>query len=618
VKQTRGRGGSSGRSGRTGTRRPTRLVVGHPHRRVRFMLIAVLFVFSLFGAQLLRLQALDASSMANAALGNRLNTVTIPALRGSITDSRGVVLASSVERRDITADPTAVPTYKDGATSGPKGIDAAARAMAPILGKTPHDLATRLHAATGRFTFLVKDVSPLTWRKVAALGIPGIYSQPTTKRTYPFSTAAAALTGWVGNDGTGGGGLELMMNAALTGKPGTDTYERSADGRVIATGEQSLVPAVPGKDVKLTINGDLQFYAQNLLAEQVKKTGAISGSVVVMRPRDAHLLAVASYPTFDPNDISATHGELTNRAFVESFEPGSTAKVMTAAAAMSEGIATPTTEVTVPPLLRRVGTTFKDAEKHGTEHLTLAGVLAHSSNMGTILVGEKVPPQVMHDYFAKFGIGQPTGIHFPGETAGLLPPAKDWTASRRYTVLFGQGFSVNAVQDAAVFQTIANDGVRIPPRLVAGTKDPDGTFHANPEPKPVRVVSPRVAKQMRQMLETVVGKHGTAPLAEVPGYRVAGKTGTADRYDPATGGYHGYTASFIGMAPADDPALVVAVVLQDPKSSIYGGDVAAPVFSDVMRYALQEYKVPPTGTTPPKVPLEVKPKKDQTSPGKRN
>ncbi|HET8601886.1 MAG TPA: penicillin-binding protein 2 [Segeticoccus sp.] len=585
-------------------RRPVRLGLGHPHRRVRFILIAVLFVFSLFGAQLLRLQALDASSMANAALGNRLRTVAVPAMRGNITDSDGTVLATSVERRDITADPTAVPEYRKNATSGPKGIEAAAQAMAPLVGKTPEALATRLTSATGRFTYLVKDVSPLTWRKVAALGIPGIYSQPTTKRLYPLGSTAAALTGWVGADGSPGGGLELMMNKVLTGKPGTDTYERSADGRVIPTGEHHVVPAVPGRNVRTTLNSDLQFYAENALAEQVKKSGAVSGTIVVM-DRTGHLRAVGSYPTFDPTNIGQASGDLTSRAFDETFEPGSTAKVMTIAASLEEGVATPTTEVTVPPRLQRAGTSFKDAENHGTERLTVAGVLAHSSNMGTILVGEQVKPKVMHNYFQKFGLGQKTGIGFPGETGGLLPPASDWKSSRRYTVLFGQGFSVNAIQDMGVFQTIANGGVRVPPTLIAGTKGPDGSFHPTPHKKPVRVVSSSVAEQMRQMMETVVGKHGTAPAAEVSGYRVAGKTGTADRYDPATGGYNGYTASFVGFAPADNPQLIVGVVLQDPKSSIYGGVVAAPVFSDVMRYALQEYGIPPTGTKPAPLPLTV-------------
>jgi cell division protein FtsI (penicillin-binding protein 3) len=282
---------------------------------------------------------------------------------------------------------------------------------------------------------------------------------------------------------------------------------------------------------------------------------------------------------------------------------------MTIAASLQEGVVTPTTEVTVPPRLERAGTSFKDAEEHGTERLTAAGVLAHSSNMGTILIGEQVKPSVMHHYFEKFGLGSKSGIGFPGETAGLLPPASKWASTRRYTVLFGQGFSVNALQDVGVFQTIANDGLRVPPTLVAGVRDAHGTLHRTPENHPVRVVSPEVAREMRHMMESVVGEHGTAPAAEVEGYRVAGKTGTADRYDPDTGGYNGYTASFIGLAPADDPQFVVAVVLQDPKTSIYGGVVAAPVFSDVMRYTLQEYRVPPTGTKAEPYPLTVRERK---------
>lgn len=569
------------------------------------MLLSVLIVFSLFAAQLLRLQAIDAKSMAEAALGQRLQKETIPALRGTITDSRGVVLAQSEERRDIVADPTAVREYTkviDGERTK-VGINGASKDLAPLLGRPAKNIEIRLRANPGtRFTYLVKDVSPLTWHHVADLGIPGIASERTTKREYPTNQVAASLIGWVGNDGTAGGGIEQMLDKKLTGKPGEMTYERSGEGSVIATGEHTDVPAVPGQDVRLTINSDLQFMAQNTLAQQVIKSRSVSGTVVVMNTK-ADLLAVASYPTFDPNHIGEATGYLGNRAFSEVFEPGSTAKVMTAAAAIEEGVATPRTHVTVPSVLERADREFRDAERHGTLHLTFAGVIAHSSNMGVILVGEKMNKQTIYHYLRKFGVGRSTGVGFPGESPGLLAKPSSWSDSQRYTVLYGQGVSVNAIQDAGVFQTIANGGVRVPPRLVKGTTDGDGHFTANPRADGIRVVSPETAKAVTSMLERVVGEDGTAPKAEVKGYRVAGKTGTASRYDPETGGYNGYTASFIGFAPADDPKLIVAVTLQRPRSSIYGGVVAAPVFSKVMTYALQEYGIPPTGTTPPKVPL---------------
>jgi len=573
---------------------------------VRFVMLAVLFVFSIFGAQLLKIQALDAKKMATAALGSRLYTVTVPAMRGDITDTNGVVLATSIERRNITADQTAVPEYQktvDGHLTK-VGVAGAAEDLAPLTGKSVEEL-TSILTGTRRFTYVAKGLSPLTWRRINELGIPGIYSEPTSQRTYPTSTSAASLVGFVGGDGTAGGGLELLMNRQRSGKPGTQTYERARDGRMIPTGEQSITPAVPGHTVQMTINSDLQWFAQNAIAQKVQQTKALSGTVIVQNVHTGELLAVASYPTFDPNNIATAKGNLDNRAFDEVYEPGSTGKVMTFASVLQEGVANPETPVTVPGTLPRAGTTFHDSHAHGIEHLTAAGVLAQSSNIGTIELGEKVPAATLHSYFTKFGVGQPSGIGFPGESPGLLTPVKDWSGSQRYTVMFGQGLSVNAIQAAGVFQTIANGGVRMPPTLIKGVRAPDGTLTPTPAPKPVQVVSAAVATQVREMLEGVVSSEGTAPEARVEGYRVAGKTGTADRYDPAVGGYRGKTASFIGFAPADKPELVVAVTLQRPVNGYFGGVVAGPVFSQVMTYALQAYKIAPTGTNPPTIKLRT-------------
>jgi cell division protein FtsI (penicillin-binding protein 3) len=564
-----------------------------------------LFILSLFGAQLFRLQALDSSAMATAALKSRLSIVAVPALRGDITAANGDVLATSIERVNVTADQTAVPTYrkKVNGVSETVGVAGAAADLTPILGKSEAALSTTLTGAR-RFVYVAKDVSMSDWNKIRIMGIPGIYSEPTSTRSYPTSSAAASLVGWVGADGSPGGGLELLFNKQLQGRPGESTYEQSRDGRTITTGEQQITPALPGLDVRLTIDSDLQWFAQNAIAQKVIETKAQSGTVVVMNVKTGQLTAVASYPSFDPNNIAKATGNLNNDAFGEAFEPGSTAKVMTAAAAIQEGVASAATPVAVPDRLARADQSFRDSHEHGLEQLTFAGVIAQSSDIGTMMVGEKVPPATLEKYFRSFGVGQPTGINFPGETPGIFAKSQNWSGSQRYTVMYGQGLSVNAIQDAGVFQTIANGGLRVPPTLVASMQNPDGTSTPTPPTTPVRVISPSTATTLSQMLEFVVSDNGTAVAATIPGYRVAGKTGTADRVG-ANGRYSGYTASFIGFAPADKPQFVVAVILQDPINGIYGGAVAAPVFKDVMTYALQEFGIPPTGTTPPVMKLTL-------------
>ncbi|HEX7535645.1 MAG TPA: penicillin-binding protein 2 [Dermatophilaceae bacterium] len=564
-----------------------------------------LFILSLFGAQLFRLQALDSSAMASAALKNRLSIVPVPALRGDITAFNGSVLATSIERRNVTADQTAVPSYKKkvNGVRTTVGVAGAAADLAPILGMSEAELSVTL-SGVRRFVYVAKDISVSDWRRIRALGIPGILSEPTTRRSYPTAASAASLVGWVGGDGSAGGGLELLFNKQLKGKPGVSTFEKSRDGRPIPTGDQQITPAVAGRDIQLTINSDLQWFAQNAIAQKVNETRALSGTVVVMNARTGSLAAVASYPTFDPNDISKAGSSLKNNAFEEAFEPGSIAKVMTAAAALQEGVATPATPVTVPNRLPRGGQSFRDSHDHGIEPLTFAGVIAQSSNIGTMMVGEKVPPATLERYFRSFGVGKSSGIHFPGETPGIFARSQDWSASQRYTVMYGQGLAVNAIQAAGVFQTIANGGVRVPPTLVAGMENPDGTRTQTPPTTPVRVISAATAKTLSQMLEFVVADGGTARQAKIPGYRVAGKTGTADRVGD-NGRYSGKTASFIGFAPADKPEFVVAVILQNPIRGYYGGSTAGPVFKDVMTYALQEFAIPPTGTPAPVLKLKI-------------
>jgi cell division protein FtsI (penicillin-binding protein 3) len=325
---------------------------------------------------------------------------------------------------------------------------------------------------------------------------------------------------------------------------------------------------------------------------------------------------MANAPGFDPNDLSrASSAAMGNAALQDVYEPGSTAKVISMAAVLEEKKATPETRVEVPNRLHRGDRLFKDDIDHPTWYLTLNGVLAKSSNIGTILATGQLGPtqpdanRVLHSYFDKFGIGRPTGLDYPGESRGILARPEAWSTSQQYTIPFGQGLSVNAMQAASVYSTVANGGVRIEPTLVRGTKGPDGRFTPAPAPEQTRVISEETAKTLAQMLESVVDdQEGTGTKARIPGYRVGGKTGTSNRVDPATGRYKGYTASFAGFAPADDPRITVYCAIQNPtKGSYFGGQICGPIYKKVMEFALKTLRVAPTGTAPAGLPVTYEP-----------
>jgi len=583
--------------------------IGNPHKRVRVMFLAVLFVLTIFVAQLLRVQAFEASPVQLAALNKRLTTkMAIPAQRGSILDSKGVVLASSVERRTVTVNQNAVQEYVqvvDGKRTR-VGVVGAAAALAPLLGTTPELLVGEL-MGTSPYRIIAKNVTPLAWREIHKLGVPGIYSEVTYERIYPSGIAAAPITGAINLDQAPSGGLESALNAQLAGTPGEIQYEQARDGSPIPWGDEIGTEAVPGQDVTTTVDSDLQWFAQNSIAGQVSRTGALSGYVVVMEAKTGKVRALGSYPTLDPGAAKDWTPEmLRNHAVEDVYEPGSTGKVMSVAAAIEEKAVSPTTGVVVPNRLKRSDKEFKDHNEHGTLNLTVAGALAKSSNIGVILATEAVKASTMERYFRAFGMGAKTGLGLPGESPGLLTPTNELSGSQRYTMLFGQGYALTALQSAGVFQTIANQGVRVAPSLVEGTRTGSGPLVAAQQNQGTRVISDDTARQVSEMLEEVVAPGGTAPQLAIPGYRVAGKTGTANRYDEGAGKYNGYTTSFIGYAPADDPKFVVAVTLQRPQvDNPSGGGLAGPVFKDVMTYALQAYQVPPTGASPPNIPLTV-------------
>jgi cell division protein FtsI (penicillin-binding protein 3) len=566
-----------------------------PRKRIRFITFVFLVVMSLYMARLVELQIVRGPELAANAQNSRLESLILPALRGNFTDSEGSPIAITVIARNVTVDPTLI--------TDPAGT---AAALSPILGIPVETIVASL-TVDSRFSYVAKRITPETWKRVAELGIPGVFSEPTTNRVYPNGNLAASVIGYVGSEGTGLGGLEFGLNEQLMGQDGKLTVER-VNGREIPASERQSIDPVNGLSVRLTIDSNLQAMLEKSLADQVIATGAEGGEAVIMEPGTGNILAMATYPTFDPNNPFETDDRSKrNTAVTDVFEPGSTSKVMTLASVIEEGGANAGTKYTVENRLSRGGTSFKDYVDHPTLRLTLTGVLATSSNIGTILASESIGEKKFYQYLKKFGVGQTTGMNFPGESPGKLPDINnenEWSDTTFPTLAFGQGLSVNAVQATSVFATIANDGVRVLPRLIAGYSNSEGVYEPSRVDEGVRVVSANTAKTVREMLESVVSESGTGRNLQIPGYRVGGKTGTANKYDEATGGYSGYTSSFIGMAPAENPALVMSVSIHNPKTSTFGSVVAGPVFKKVMTYALAYKKVPPSTTKPPKLPVE--------------
>lgn len=603
------------------TRRPRGAVaagVVHPARRARVLLLGIFVVLSLFAAQLVRLQGLDAASVSAVALDGRLQTKVIPAARGTITDVHGEPLAMSVERKRIIADPTLVEDYvrrADGEEVG-RGLPAAADVVAEVTGADRAEVLQALTEPLGeRYAVLVPDASPQEWQELRARGVRGLAAEDHMRRDYPLGESVAPLIGWMGAGELPAGGLELVHQDELVGQPGEAVYEAGSTGEIITTGLYEEDPAVPGQDLRLTLDADLQWYAFNALRERVEEVDGLSGYAVVMEPGTGRLLALTSYPGFDPAAPTQTAEGMRNPAVEDVYEPGSTSKLITAAAALEEGVVEPDTPIEVPVRLPRGGVAFRDAVEKPLQHLTFAGVLANSSNKGTILYGEQLSDDQLYDWATKFGMGQLTGLGLPGESTGIVPEVPTWSATTRYTFMFGQGLSSNLLQQLGVFQTVANGGVRVPPSLVAGTVDQEGRYVEAPLADGTRVISQETASDLATMMTAVASPSGTAPAASIPGYHVAGKTSTATRVDPETGRYTGgVTASFMGFAPAEDPQFVVAVVVQRPKKvSEFGGVIAGPVFSDIMRYALQQKGVLPATTPPPDVEMEYDP--DDQAPG---
>jgi cell division protein FtsI (penicillin-binding protein 3) len=567
--------------------------------RIRILLIFILTFFLLFTFRLIQIQGIQASEYRNKAANEMESTRAIPAARGEITDINGIDFARSVSAINIVVDQTLV-------------TDAAQTAnfAAPYLGMTVAQVQSAI-SGTKRYAMVAKSAKPAIWRNLsdavdsynAALTkenfdkrIVGFFAERNYIREYPSGSLISSLVGFVRQDGIGATGIESSLNSTISGTDGRYSYARGL-GAEIPGSQNEIVAAKKGTTIRLTIDRDVQWVASKAIQEAVSNARAVSGTVIVMDPKTGHILAHATAPTFDPNNTKNVSPALMRNPSVQDvYEPGSTGKVMTLAAALEEKKITPETVLTVPYSIKRGGDTFHDHERHPVQQLTTSGILAVSSNTGTIQIGEMLSNNSLHDYLTKFGIGTSTGSGLPGESAGLFRPVSDWSGTTAPTVAFGQGYSVTAMQATSVFATIANDGVRVSPTVIAGITDSSGKYTAAAGRTSERVVSAQTAQQLRIMMESVVSGQGTAPSAAIPGYRVAGKTGTAMRYNSACSCYSGYTASFIGFAPADAPKYVISVTIQDPKGAHYGGSLAGPVFKKVMTFVLQSEHVAPTGT----------------------
>jgi cell division protein FtsI (penicillin-binding protein 3) len=580
---------------------------GSPQFRLRVGFVMIAMVLSLFVARLVQLQGLDPGSYAAMAAAEGTVDVILPAERGDILDRNGQPLAASIDGLMIVADPKVT---EDRAPE-------IARFLSKALDVDYFVALKRLRAKDSRFEYIARHVPSTRATEVLQeaedRGYDGLSTRRDPVRTYPAHDVAANIVGFVGTD-RAYGGLEEVFNKYLSGKDGSEKYEVGAGNR-IPLGTNVTVPAQDGEDLHTTIDRDLQWYTQRTLDQAVETARGVSGVAIVLDSRTGEVLALADDPTFDADDPAASDvSDRRARSLNLAYEPGSVEKVLTLSALIDEGKVSARTKLLVPGELHREDRVIHDYWPHGLIKLTLAGVLAKSSNIGTVLAADRFGPGDLRAYLAKFGLGQPTNVGLGAESRGVLPDPSIWNAQIEDRIAFGQSLSVNAMQMAAAVNTIANDGVRVDPTLVQGeARRDDGMEIGTDVSTSHRVVSSEAARQMTLMMErTVDPEDGVAPAAQVPGYVVAGKTGTAQRVGTCGKGtaahscYDGTnTVSFAGFAPAQNPRFTIYVVIQAPKvAGAGGGATAGPVFSKLMGYALQRYGVPPNNHKQTRLPVE--------------
>ncbi len=573
---------------------------GDPGRRLGITLLAIIFVLSLFAGRLVQLQGMESGTYRKLALQERDLTIPLPAVRGSITGANGQVLAMTVATYLVTADPPQIP---------PDQLQHVADALASPLGMTPEAILGLLQDPTSPdYVVLAKGVSAQDSSQITAMGLPGIVQKESSARSYPEGSVMANIIGFTGSRSNGvlvgGAGLEEQYDSLLAGQAGSEQVQVGTDGQQIPLAGSSDQPVVNGSSLRLTIVPTLQYSAEQACAKQVAKTKASNCTVVIIQPHTGDVLAMAQWPTFNPATITDA-SQATDIPVQNVFQPGSTAKVITASAAFERGGQTPMSAYTIPYQITEGGQVIHDAEWAPGERYTIAGIIAHSSNIGMSQVAKHVSEQTQYDYLRAFGLGQPTGIGLPGESQGLLPPVSAWAADTRYTLSFGQGVAATALQMAEVYATIANGGVRVQPTLIEGITNAAGKYApAAPSPSH-RVIQASTARELLQILQQVpaVDAAGDQPWGIIPGYAVAAKTGTSQESNGKCA-LCVYGSSWIGMAPGDNPQLVVAVNVQNPrKGGYFGAVVAGPVFYQVAKDALATLQIPPDGATPAKVRL---------------
>jgi cell division protein FtsI (penicillin-binding protein 3) len=558
-----------------------------PIGRLLALLVAMSLALGAIFFRLAILQVSQASDLQARATDQRLQTLVLPAQRGEIQDRSGARLALSVPAVDVYADPRYV-------------VDAWTTAirLSPLLGETAGSLASKL-TTDSTFVYLARQVEIEAAEQVDELELPGIGFLEATKRFYPSGSVAAQVVGFVGIDGEGLAGLEFEYQDLLAGTPGERMLELDPTGKPIVGGVHVERSPVPGATVVTTIDRELQFQAQAALEAAVENQGATGGTVIVMDPRTGDILAMASYPWFDPNAFDdARPSTYRNRAVTDMFEPGSTNKVITAAAAVQEDVLPLDQRLPVAWTMRVGGFTIHDSHPHGVQRMMLGDIIAESSNIGAVHVANRVGASDMATYLARFGLGAETGVGFPGEASGITVPFYRWDEVILATTAYGQGIAATPLQMASVFATIANDGRWVQPRLMRATIDADGVRH-DAAPSPTRrVVSEETARTVGSMLAFAVD-HGTGSNARIEGYQVAGKTGTSRIPLQDRPGYEvgQYIASFIGYLPAGDPQVVVAAILDRPAQG-YGGLAAAPLFQRIARAAIAQLRIEPATPLP--------------------